>query len=96
MILRLVFDENVYDLLLRYDGELYTLADKGTTGTYKYLLVSEEDDPRAGARYRRAVRYLLSDDPDLTWEQYMARMLSSAMPPPDQTAARELFTVYYN
>lgn len=91
--LRLVYEEGTYDLALRYDGEVYILVDEGITGTYKYLLASEEDAPRPGAKYRRAVHYILSDDPELTWEQYMARMASSSVLF-DQAAARGLFTVY--
>ena len=93
LTLRLVYEEGTYELDLRYDGEVFTLVDEGITGTYKYLLASEEDAPRPGAKYRRAVHYLLSDDPDLTWEQYFARMVSSSVLL-DAAAARSLFSVY--
>ena len=95
LTLRLIYEEGTYELDLRCDGEVFRLTDEGTTGEYKYLLASVEDTPRPGAKYRRAVHYLLSDDPDLTWEQYFSRMVSSSVLF-DQAAARGLFTVYYN
>ena len=93
LTLRLVYEEGTYDLDLRCDGEVFTLVDEGITGTYRYLLASVEDTPRPGAKYRRAVHYLLSDDPDLTWEQYFSRMVSSSVLF-DAAAARGLFSVF--
>lgn len=93
LTLRLIFEGGTYDLDLRYDGEVFRLTDEGTTGEYKYLLVSVEDTPPPGAKYRRAVHYLLSDDPDLTWEAYFARTVSSSVLF-DQAAARSLFSVF--
>ena len=54
-------------------------------------------DPPASAKFRRATHYLLSEDPTMTWERYMARMVSSAAPPGDEfPATASLFTVYDN
>ena len=94
--LRMVYQTGVWDLNLRYDGKIFTLTDGENVSSYRYLLIDREDEPRAGASFRRATHYLLSDDPDLTWDRYMARIVSSAAPPDDDFAATGLFTVYDN
>ena len=93
--LRLVYEEGTFDLDLRCDGEVFTLVDEGHVTTCKYLLADEEDAPRPGAKYRRAVHYLLSDDPDMTWEQYFSRLVSSyALPGDEFPATASLFSVF--
>ena len=93
--LRVVFSPDSFDLPLSYDGERYTLIDEGTVMRCKYLLADEEDAPRPGAKYHRAVHYLLSDDPDASWEEYFSRMVSSSAPiGVEETPIRSLFSVY--
>ena len=94
--LRMLYEGGEWDLVLGYDGERFHIND-GAVGVYSYLIVDENRDPPAGAAWRRATHYLLSEDPDMTWEQYMARTLSSYAPPAEQLpAASSLFTVYDN
>ena len=93
--LRLVYTPDSFDLPLSYDGERYTLIDEGIVTTCKYLIASEDTAPRPSAQYRRAVHYLLSDDPEATWEECFSRMLSSSAPiGVEETPMRSLFSVY--
>lgn len=91
--LRMLYEAGEWDLTLRYDGEVFHLDD-GAAGVFRYLIVDEVDDPPASASFRRAVHYLLSEDPDMTWERYFARMVSSAAPQDDFPATASLFTIY--
>ena len=94
--LRLVYDrKDVFDLELRFDGEHYRLTNEGTVMSCKYLIVSEDAAPPPGAAYRRAVHYLISDDPEATWEVYFARIVSSSAPiGVEETPMCYLFSVY--
>ena len=91
--LRMLYEAGEWDLTLRCDGEVFHLDD-GAAGVFRYLIVDEVDDPPASASFRRAVHYLLSEDPDMTWERYSARMVSSAALQDDFPATASLFTIY--
>ena len=93
--LRMVYGAGEWDLHLRYDGKVFNLTDEDRVTSYRYLLIDREDEPPAGSSFRQATHYLLSDDPNMTWERYMARMVSSYVLPGDEfPATMSLFTMY--
>ncbi len=91
--LYLLYPEAAFALVLRFDGSRYLLEDEGRETAYSYLLVCEETDPPAAANYLSATHFLLSDDPEMTWERYFAHMVSSAQDP-NFPKTRTLFSVY--
>lgn len=94
VVLRLIYGEDTYELPLSYDGGVYTLEDEGRISVFRYLIASvEEPEPQAPAQARSAVRYLLSDDPDMTYQRYFSYMVSSAYHP-DFPNTRSLFVLY--
>ena len=78
---------------LRFDGTFFRLQDEDRLNSYKYLLVSEQNDPPAQARFKTATHFLLSDDPEMTQDRYFSHMVSSALQP-DFPATRSVFTLY--
>jgi len=66
---------------LSFDGKIYTLYsiedEKEHTSKYKYLKRFDETSPRATATYSQAIRYVLVNDKEVTWEQIIHGMLSS-------------------
>lgn len=91
--LRQIYDDGSFLLSLSYDGGVYTLTDEGKRSSYRYLIVSEDDDPPAQARFRRAVHYLLSDDLAMSSQRYFAHIVSSVYDPSFPNT-RSVFTVY--
>lgn len=80
--------------LIRDARGLYTLTDReGNARSYPYLLCSRETDPPATARFHQATHYLLSEDPEMSWERYFAHMVSSFWDP-EFPASASVFTVY--
>lgn len=68
---------------LYYSGGVYTLLTKDDDGnviqnSYRYLLKLEGELPPT-ANYRHYTRYVLSDDPSLTWEDIEKAMFSSIL-----------------
>ena len=78
---------------LVFDGTAYHVNAEGRERVYSHLIIDDRAEPSPHANYKSAVLYLLSDDPDMTAEQYWSRMLSSALQPgfPNTTI---LFAVY--
>ena len=95
ILLQLAYPEGIYELKLRYDGKLYYLEDEGREESFPYLLVSEETDPPAQARFSSATHYLLSNDPKMTHSRYFSHMVSSVWDP-DFPTTRGLLTLYRN
>ena len=80
-------------LSLAYDGQVYTVTDEDGSESFPYLIVSTEEAPSAQAKYSSAVYYLLSEDPDMTWQRYFGQKVA-ASPDPDTPKSRTLFNVY--
>ena len=80
---------------LHFDGEQFWLRDEDRLTSYKYLLVSEQNDPPAQAKYKTATHFLLSDDPKMTQERFFSHMVSSTFQP-DFPATTSLFRLYRN
>ena len=93
MTLRLGYDEGLYELQLRYDGERFRLTDEGRESNYACLLRCEETDPPAQALYQSAVHWILSDDPEMTFERCFNRLVSSTLDPSFPNT-RILFSLY--
>ena len=89
----LYFEEGVFQLRLRYDGDRYYLTDEGRENSYACLICSEETDPPLQATYTSAVHWILSDDPDMTYRRYFAQMVSSRLVF-DFPNTRGLFSTY--
>lgn len=89
----LSFEEGLYALQLRYDGERFRLTDEGRKSDYACLLRCEETDPPAQATYQSATHWILSDDPEMTYERYFSRIVSSTLIP-DFPNTRLLFSTY--
>ncbi len=87
------YDEGTYELQLRFDGERFHLTDEGRKSDYACLLRCEETDPPARASYQSATHWILSDDPDMTYERYFAHMVSSVLDPTFPNT-HHLFSVY--
>ena len=91
--LLLVYSSGAFLQELRYDGRVFTLTGAGREQVYSRLITSPEDRPRNPAAYSAAIHYLLSEDPDMTWERYFSHMVSSVWDP-DFPPTETLFTVY--
>lgn len=91
--LQLFYNSGASCLKLRFDGALYALEDEDRHSTFRYLIPSVEAEPPARAAYKEAVHFLLSDDPEMTWERYFSYMLSSTRVP-DFPHTQTLFTSY--
>ena len=79
---------------LRFDGTFFRLQDEDRLTSYKYLLVSDQNEPPAQAKFKTATHYLLSDDPDMTHDRYFSHMVSSVWDQ-DFPATRSVFTLYF-
>jgi hypothetical protein len=77
--LRLGYEEGTFTVQLRYDGERFRLTDEGRESNYACLLRCEETDPPAQALYQSAVHWILSDDPEMTYERCFNRLVSSTL-----------------
>ena len=91
--LYLLYPEAADALQLRFDGQQYLLEEEGRQTAYGHLLVSEESTPPPAALYRSATHFLLSDDPEMTFERYFAHLVSSTLDP-DFPRTRSLFSIY--
>ncbi|MBQ9373939.1 MAG: hypothetical protein IJU06_03945 [Oscillospiraceae bacterium] len=91
--LRLGYEEGVFAVQLRYDGERFRLTDEGRESNYACLLRCEETDPPAQALYQSAVHWILSDDPEMTYERCFNRLVSSTLDPSFPNT-RLLFSLY--
>lgn len=91
--LRLIYSEDAFDLELAYDGSRYTLKDGELSQSFPYLIVDDETDPPAQARFSHAIHYLLSEDPEMTQQRYFSHMVSSAWQP-EFPNTRGLFSLY--
>lgn len=91
--LLLVYSSGAFLQELRYDGRVFTLTGAGREQVYSRLITSPEDRPRNPAACSAAIHYLLSEDPDMTWERYFSHMVSSVRDP-DFPPTETLFTVY--
>ena len=89
----MVYSSGAFLQELRYDGRVFTLTGAGREQVYSRLITSPEDRPRNPAAYSAAIHYLLSEDPDMTWERYFSHMVSSVWDP-DFPPTETLFTVY--
>lgn len=82
-----------YDLNLSFDGNIYRLDDSISIGaSWSSLSVGREDHPRAAKGCSRAAHYLLSNDPDMSWETYQASLASGSSQMLDSVFF--LFSVY--
>lgn len=84
--------EATYECTLTYDGKFH-LTDSEGEQVYDYLISSAKQSPPHQAPYNYAEHWLLSDDPDMTWDRYLSHMLSSTYDP-DFPNTRSLFADY--
>ena len=82
------------EVALSFDGQVYTAADENGSEAYACLAVSAEGPRSAQDKFSSAVYYLLSDDPEMTWDRYFGQKIASK-PDPDFPRTRNLFTVYH-
>ena len=73
--------------LLRFDGSQYSIEVRMSTSpeieeeeTYNCLLHYTGNAPTPDALYDRYDHYVLTDDPDVTWEEITSSMLDSSTP----------------
>ena len=92
--LRIFYGDQSYSYTLMYDGERYELFESGTEPAAFPYLIADEETPQPGARYKRAVHYFLSDNPDIGWEDYISWKFSS-YDPSDRYAETALLFSYY-
>ena len=77
---------------LRFDGERYWVEDENGAASYPYLLACREDDLPAQEGASNTTHYLLSENPDMTWNRYFDHALSSQYQP-DFPATTVLFSI---
>lgn len=70
-------DAGTFESTLSYDGSVYTLKTEDGIKTYPYLIYSPQQMPPQ-SEYDYAEHFLLSQDPDMTYDRYFKAMLSSA------------------
>lgn len=77
----------LYFCLVKFDGKKYSIDTRLSTSsesekqeTYNCLQHYTGDAPTKDALYDRYEYYVLTDDPDVTWDEIMASMLDSSTP----------------
>ena len=89
------YDTGLFKLQLRYDGDRFYLTDEGRERSFAHLICSEDQNPLTLEHYESAVHWLLSDDPEMDFDRYLAHMVSSQLEF-DFPNTRLLFSVYQN
>ena len=70
--------EEESSILIRFDGEKYTVTDEGQEKEYAHLIYSGNETPQlSSVDYMEC--FLLSDDPEMTGERYFDHLVSSVL-----------------
>ena len=83
----------IWALELRYDGEMYWLKQGKEESAFRYLLVCQTQEPPINPSFH-GIYYILSDDPQMTYNEYMAYLASSQLIA-DFPATIIVFSIYY-